>query len=109
MSVRFAHRQAPIGRERGKVMKVTINVDCTPEEARTFMGLPDVAGAQQVVVDEWQRQALDAMSTMDPQTLFKAWMPGGSGSAGMPGTDVWEQFQQAFWSAMPDSGGQTKK
>lgn len=72
------------------------------------MGLPDVAGAQQVVVDEWQRKALEAMSTMDPQTLFKAWMPGGAGS-GQPGTDVWDQFQNAFWAAMPDAGGQTKK
>ena len=23
-------------------MKVTVNVECTPEEARTFLGLPDV-------------------------------------------------------------------
>ncbi|MEL0013134.1 MAG: DUF6489 family protein, partial [Alphaproteobacteria bacterium] len=35
-------------------MKVTINVDCTPEEARAFMGLPNVADAQKAVVDEWQ-------------------------------------------------------
>ncbi|MDZ4735977.1 MAG: DUF6489 family protein, partial [Rhodospirillaceae bacterium] len=27
-------------------MKVTIDIDCTPEEARAFMGLPDVAPLQ---------------------------------------------------------------
>ncbi|HQP20972.1 MAG TPA: DUF6489 family protein, partial [Phenylobacterium sp.] len=25
-------------------MKMTIEIDCTPQEARTFLGLPDVTG-----------------------------------------------------------------
>lgn len=32
-------------------MKVNIEIDCTPEEARTFMGLPDVAKANDVYVE----------------------------------------------------------
>lgn len=32
-------------------MKITIEVDCTPEEARTFMGLPDVSQANSLYVD----------------------------------------------------------
>ena len=32
-------------------MKVQIEIDCTPEEARTFMGLPDVAKANDIYVD----------------------------------------------------------
>lgn len=32
-------------------MKVHIEIDCTPEEARTFMGLPDVGKANAVYVD----------------------------------------------------------
>ena len=32
-------------------MKVQIEIDCTPEEARTFMGLPDVSKAQSIYVD----------------------------------------------------------
>ena len=32
-------------------MKVTIEVDCTPEEARAFMGLPDVGEANALYVD----------------------------------------------------------
>ncbi len=82
-------------------MKVTIDIDCTPEEARSFMGLPDVSAAQQAVVEEWQKQAMEAMSAMDPQSLFKAWMPDG----GMPGdgAEGWEQFQNAFWSSMTNA------
>ena len=33
------------------VMKVQIEIDCTPDEARTFMGLPDVGKANDVYVD----------------------------------------------------------
>lgn len=32
-------------------MKVNIEIDCTPEEARAFMGLPDVSKANSVYVD----------------------------------------------------------
>ncbi|MCZ8136980.1 MAG: DUF6489 family protein [Porphyrobacter sp.] len=32
-------------------MKITIEVDCTPEEARSFLGLPDVSAANSVYVD----------------------------------------------------------
>jgi len=32
-------------------MKVTIEVDCTPEEARSFMGLPDVSEANALYVE----------------------------------------------------------
>lgn len=32
-------------------MKVQIEIDCTPEEARSFMGLPDVGKANAVYVD----------------------------------------------------------
>jgi hypothetical protein len=32
-------------------MKITIEVDCTPEEARNFMGLPDVSSANNIYVE----------------------------------------------------------
>lgn len=32
-------------------MKVHVEIDCTPEEARQFMGLPDVDKANKVYVD----------------------------------------------------------
>jgi hypothetical protein len=85
-------------------MKVTIDIDCTPEEARSFMGLPDVSAAQQAVVEEWQKQAMEAMSSMDPQSLFKAWVPDGAAAGGdIPGAEGWEQFQNAFWSSMTNA------
>ncbi len=32
-------------------MKVHVEIECTPQEARTFMGLPDVSKANDVYVD----------------------------------------------------------
>jgi hypothetical protein len=32
-------------------MKVTMEVDCTPEEARRFLGLPDVTKVNELYVD----------------------------------------------------------
>lgn len=32
-------------------MKVNVEIDCTPEEARSFMGLPDVSKANDMYVD----------------------------------------------------------
>lgn len=89
-------------------MKVTIDIDCTPEEARSFMGLPDITVAQEAVVEAWQKQAMEAMSAMDPQSLFTAWAPGG-GPGGPGGSEGWEQFQKSFWSSMMNPGATGSK
>ena len=89
-------------------MKVTIDIDCTPEEARSFMGLPDVSAAQQAVVEAWQKQTMEAMSSMDPQSLFTAWAPG-AGPGAPKGSEGWEQFQKSFWSSMANPGAADKK
>jgi len=36
-------------------MKVNIEIDCTPDEARRFMGLPDVEKANAVYVDAFAK------------------------------------------------------
>lgn len=45
-------------------MKVHIEIDCTPEEARTFMGLPDVSKANTVYVDTMAK-AMKGVSNPD--------------------------------------------
>ena len=81
---------------REEHMKVTINIDCTPDEARTFFGLPDVKPMQKAMMDELENRMRANMDAMDPETLFKTWMPGGI-PAGMQG---WEQLQKSFWGQM---------
>lgn len=86
-------------------MKISIDIDCTPEEARRFFGLPDVAPMQEAVMAEVQERILANLKAMDPETLMKTWMPGG-----IPGgVQGWEQMQKAFWEQMTGAGGGKKK
>ena len=81
-------------------MKVTINVECTPEEARTFFGLPDVKPMQDAMMAEMQKRLEENMASMDISNLMKMWMPGMQPDA-MAGTiPGFEQFQQMFWNSM---------
>jgi hypothetical protein len=64
-------------------MKVKIDIDCTPEEARTFFGLPDLGPLQQEMLKAMQEKMMGTMGAMDPETIMKAWMPGGAFWAGM--------------------------
>ncbi len=79
-------------------MKIHIDIDCTPEEVRTFVGLPDVAPLHKAFVDEMQRRMSETLATIDPEAMFKAWMP-----EGMAG---WEEWQKMWQQAA--SGGKPK-
>ena len=80
-------------------MKVKIDIDCTPEEARSFFGLPDVKPMQDVMMKEVEQRLMANVQAMDPDVLIKTWLP-----AGIQG---WEQMQRMFWSQM--AGGDKDK
>ncbi len=56
-------------------MKVNIEIDCTAEEARHFLGLPDVAPMQQALMAQIQKQMQDAVASASPEALMRAWLP----------------------------------
>ena len=78
-------------------MKIKVDIDCTPEEARAFLGLPDVGPMQKALMDEMQKRMMANLAGMEPEQLFKTWLP-----AGIQG---WEQMQKAFWSQMTKAAG----
>ena len=71
-------------------MKVSIDVECTPEEARAFFGLPDVRPIQESMMAQMQAQMEKAAANLDPETAFKALFPLQSGGVA--------EMQKAFWS-----------
>ena len=73
-------------------MKITVNIECTPEEARTFLGLPDVQPMQRELIDQVRQRMLSALSATDPEALLRTWLP--------LGLQNWEQIQRFFWSQM---------
>ena len=54
-------------------MKVNIEIDCTPLEARQFIGLPDLAPMQTPVMDKLQQQVLSNMDKFSPESLIQSW------------------------------------
>ncbi len=78
-------------------MKFSIDVDCTPEEARVFLGLPDVKPMQESLMAEVEARMKANLEAMDPETLIQAWLP--------MGIKGFEQMQKAFFAqaaAKPD-------
>ena len=71
-------------------MKVTIDIDCTPEEARTFLGLPDLGKVQKEAMDAMAARMREAVAEVDTEALVKSWMPGG--------VKVLEELQKTFWT-----------
>lgn len=71
-------------------MKISIDIDCTPEEARTFLGLPDVKPMQEALMKSLQERMNASLAAMDPETMLRTWMP-----AGIQGM---EQLQRLFWT-----------
>ncbi len=61
-------------------MKMTVEVDCTPEEARRFLGLPDVSALNDHLVDEMKERTDANMSMLSPEELMKNWMAFGAGA-----------------------------
>ncbi len=55
-------------------MKITVEVDCTPVEARQFLGLPDVAPMQAAVMAQLERKMLSDIDKFSPEAMIKSWM-----------------------------------
>ncbi len=55
-------------------MKLTIDIDCTPQEARTFLGLPDVEALNALIVEEMTTRAKERMDTLADPDQFVAQM-----------------------------------
>lgn len=73
-------------------MKISVDIDCTPEEARIFLGLPDVAPMQEALMAELADRIRANIEQMDAESMMRTWLP-----AGMRGL---EQLQKMFWSQM---------
>ncbi len=79
-------------------MKVHIEIDCTPEEARTFMGLPDVGKANAVYVDMMSKAMKGVSSTDQLQEYAKQLAP-----MGQAGFKLFQSFMEGAQSARADA------
>lgn len=71
-------------------MKVTVDIDCTPAEARAFLGLPDVAPLNDAMVAEMQERMKANVAAMQPEELMKTWT-----SFGLQAQDQFRRLMEA--------------
>jgi hypothetical protein len=82
-------------------MKITVDIDCTPEEARHFFGLPDVKPMQDALMQQIQDRMSANLQAMEPEAMLKTWLP-----ASLQG---FEQMQKMFWTQMTNAMGKDGK
>jgi hypothetical protein len=58
-------------------MKVRIEAECTPEEARAFLGLPDVTPLNVRLVEEMTRRMEANSAALKPEELMRNWFTWG--------------------------------
>ncbi len=74
-------------------MKVSIDIDCTPEEARSFLGLPDVTPVNEAIISELKKHVTE----MDADKIMQQWMTTGVQGIG--------DLQRAFFEQFATSAG----
>ena len=75
-------------------MKVNIEIDLTPEEARTFMGLPDVSKANSVYVDTMSKAMKGVSNPEQLQEYAKQLAP-----MGQVGLKLFQSFVEGGMNA----------
>jgi hypothetical protein len=72
---------------KGGRMKITMNVECTPEEARRFMGLPDMAPIHDLYLDKLRETMTEGLTPETIDRMIRTWTP-----MGEVGMNAWRQM-----------------
>jgi hypothetical protein len=74
-------------------MKARIEIECTPQEARTFFGQPDVEGLNAFMVEKMKERVEANIEALKPEEMMKNWMSFGG------------QAQEQFFKLMEAAAG----
>ena len=75
-------------------MKTTIEIDATPKELRTLLGLPDVEHLQEEMLEKIREKMFQGLDANDPASLMKLFMP-------LPDQmKSFQSIQEAFWKSL---------
>ncbi|MFZ1744242.1 MAG: DUF6489 family protein [Pontixanthobacter sp.] len=85
-------------------MKVKIEIDCSPEEARSFMGLPDVSKANDLYVDTMTKAMKGVSNPEQLQQFAKQLAP-----MGQIGFKLFQNFVEGASAAGGLGGSKSSK
>ncbi|CRI67681.1 conserved hypothetical protein [Thiocapsa sp. KS1] len=78
-------------------MKMSFDVEMTPEEMRKLLGLPDVEAFQRQLMDDIRERMVAGTEGYDPIKLFQPYVTGTMAS--------WDMFQKMLTNAASLSSG----
>jgi len=82
-------------------MKINVQFDVTPEELRTFFGLPDVKSIQDEMLDRLRKQMSEGVEGLDPSKLMAPFLA--------PNLQSMEAAQRMLWQAFMHPGAGADK
>lgn len=82
-------------------MKFNIEIDATPQEVRSLLGLPEVDALQQEFIAQMREKMLSSLDEQDPAELMKAFMPGAEQFKSL------DALQKSFLQAFAQGGKST--
>lgn len=82
-------------------MKITVDMDITPEEVRKLFGLPDVEGFQRQLMDDIRERMMAGAEGYDPIKLFQPYVNGTLAG--------WDMFQKMLTGAAGMAGSSSAK
>jgi hypothetical protein len=77
-------------------MKISLDIDLTPEELRRFFGLPDVEPVNRELIEILRRNIASGGEGFDPASLLKPWLP--------PHLQSLDSMQKTFWETFAKAG-----
>lgn len=82
-------------------MKMNITVECTPEEARAFLGLPDITPVNEALVGAVKQRIEQNIEMVSPEFYLKQWYSMGGQAS--------ESFMQLMGAGARAAVGDTGK
>ncbi len=73
-------------------MKLKFDIECSPEEARKFLGLPDVVPMQETLMKELEDRLQENIRSLSPEEMVKTWFPAAMNNM--------QDMQKMFWGQM---------
>lgn len=68
-------------------MNITMNIECSPEEARRLMGLPDMGPIHDLYLDRLRETMTQGLTPDMLQDMVRTWSP-----MGEVGMNAWRQL-----------------
>ncbi|MBX7145808.1 MAG: hypothetical protein K1X44_00705 [Alphaproteobacteria bacterium] len=75
-------------------MKIKIDIECDPKEARQFLGMIDFEPLQNDFIKEAQKKMKEGLGKIDMTTMMQQWL-----NNGLQQTDVMQNYFKDFFSS----------